>query len=114
VVATLVPGLLRDNSQIPAIELSPASPSLILKIELQENRYDSYRAVLMRREQGREDRQVYNWPQRGSQRENAGASLNFPLPAARLAGGFYYLELYGSSAGAEDKVDRYPFEIIKR
>jgi hypothetical protein len=114
VVATLVPGLLRDNSQVPTVALSSGGQSLVLNIELQEDMYESYRAVLMRREQGQEDKRVYGWPRSRSRRVNAGASLNLLLPAGRLTSGFYYLELYGSSAGEEEKVDRYPFEIIKR
>jgi hypothetical protein len=115
VFATLTPGLLRDNAQVPAIDLSSGTRSLVLKVELHEERYDSYRAVLMKREQGGgEDRQVYSWPKGSIRGENAGASLNLQLPTGRLTVGFYYLELYGSSADGEKKIDRYPFEILKR
>ena len=106
VIATLTPGLLRGDSQMPTVRVTPGTPTITIRVSLTDDKYGFYDATLLNEER----REVWRW--RMIKPQGAGATLSFALPTRRAVEGFYYLILYGVDAkDKEAKLDTYPFEV---
>jgi hypothetical protein len=111
VAATLPPGLMRGEGQVPIIEITFDTPTVILRAKLTERKFDRYSATLLDEER----RQVRRWRVRAPQVEGNNVDVVFDIPARRLSDGYYYLLLYGVPAkGAKVKDDTYPFQVERQ
>ncbi len=108
VVALLLkPNLVRSEGDAMTATLSNKVEVLRLQIVLESNDYKTYRAELKN----------YNETlfKRDGLRPRGANRLILDVPAARLNGGDYLLEINGSNVGKEyEKVRGYSFKIVKR
>lgn len=111
VALILSPGLTRGGSHVPTVEVMPDTPSVLVRADLTEKKFDLYSAALLNEER----RQVRHWRARAPQGEGKTLSVAFDIPARGLADGYYYLLLYGvGPKGEEVKIDTYPFQVERR
>lgn len=106
---TLVPGSLRDGAAGANLFVPRGSTHLRLRLQLEEDNYRSYNAVLSTPE----GRNVWAGAARKDREKNA-QFVTFTLPAASLARGDYIIELTGTMAGARpEAAAQYSFRITR-
>lgn len=105
---TLVPGSLRDGAGANLF-IPRGSTHLRLRLQLEEDNYRSYNAVLSTPE----GRNVWTGAARKDREKNA-QFVTFILPAASLARGDYIIELTGTTAGARpEAAAQYSFRVTR-
>jgi len=106
---TLVPGSLRDGAAGANLLIPRGSTHLRLRLQLEEDNYRSYNAVLSTPE----GRRVWAGAARKDREKNA-QFVTFTLPAASLARGDYIIELTGTTAGARpEAAAQYSFRVTR-
>ncbi|HEY5839816.1 MAG TPA: hypothetical protein VIT19_12325, partial [Pyrinomonadaceae bacterium] len=103
---TLVPGSLRDGASGANLFIPRGSTQLRLRLQLEEDNYRSYNAVISTPE----GRNVWAGATRKDREKNA-QFVTFTLPAALLARGDYIIELTGTTAGAA--AAQYSFRVTR-
>jgi hypothetical protein len=104
---TLTPGALRDGAAIGNLVMPPGATQVRLRLELEGDDYQSYRAAISTPE----GRRVWNGVARKDRAGNA-QSVTLTLPAAALKRGDYIVELSGADAGGRSEpAAQYSFRV---
>lgn len=107
VVLTLTPGAVRDSGEWEKVTSSRAARGGRIQLDLAEDKYRSYDAVL----QTVEGRQVFSWQ---GLRVGRGMFVQLHVPAKLLRPGDYQIELSGVlPPGEPEKLDSYYFRVLK-
>jgi hypothetical protein len=105
---TLMPGSLRDAAGANLL-IPRGSTHLRLRLQLEEDNYGSYNAVLSTPE----GRKVWAGAARKDREKNA-QFVTFTLPAAALSRGDYIIDLSGATAGAKpEAAAQYSFRVTR-
>ena len=106
---TLVPGSLRDGAAGANLFIPRGSTHLRLRLQLEEDNYRSYNAVLSTPDR----RTVWTGAARKDREKNA-QFVTLILPAAPLARGDYIIELTGTTPGARpEAAAQYSFRVTR-
>jgi anti-sigma factor RsiW len=106
----LPPGLTRSIDTQPLLILRPGTRSVRLNLELGEDKYESYNAVL----RGADDQELRRQTGLPVRRTALGQVVVWTLPADVLPAGDCTVTLIGVIGGREEVVDDYRFSVMKR
>jgi hypothetical protein len=105
---TLAPGSLRDGEAIGDLFIPRAATHLRVRLQLEQDAYRSYRAIVSTPE----GRRVWTGVARKDSATNAN-SVTLTLPAASLKRGDYVVELSGVAGGRPEPAAAYSFRVTR-
>jgi hypothetical protein len=103
---TLTGGALRSEQQPPVCKIQTGQELVRLKLDLAENRKESYRAILLG-----DDREILARSDLKADESETEITISLLIPAADLPGGACRILLYGS--GEKDPLEVYSFVVKK-
>lgn len=107
----LMPGLVRDSGTTNRVVISSGTSLAALRLELADNRYQNYRAVL----QDSEGSEIWTLNKAKPERTGTDQVVVLTLPVNILPRGDYSLKLSGvNNTGAYDPLGNYYFRVLRK